>query len=61
MDDTVCGDDILLEHHLDAVDCQTLAIAADHNAVALQGLVGASSHDGLRALDRVQEVEVYKS
>ena len=61
VDDTVGGDDVLLEHHLDAVDSQTFTVTADLDAVALQSLVGAAGHDGLRALHGVQQVEVQKS
>ena len=58
MDDPVGGDDVLLHHHLDTVDRQAVAVAADLDAVALQGLVGGAQHDALGALDRVEEVVV---
>lgn len=58
MDDTIGGDNVLLQHHLDTVDCEAVPITANLNVVTLQGLVGGTGHDGLRALDRVQEVEI---
>lgn len=61
VDDTVGGDNVLLANHLYTVDCQAFAITADLNVVALKGLIRGASHDGLRALDWVQEVETNKS
>lgn len=57
MDDAVGGDDVLLVHHLDAVDGQTVPVAADLDVVALHGYVRAAGEDRLRALDGFQEVE----
>lgn len=38
MDDAVGGDDVLLQHHPDAVDCQAVAVTADLYGAALGGL-----------------------
>lgn len=58
VDDAVGGDDVLLQHNFDAVDCQTVAIAADLYGAALGGLKHRSCHDGFRALGAVQQVVV---
>ena len=51
VDDTIGSDDVLLQHHLDAVDSETVSIASNLNVVPLHGLIGGASHDGLGALD----------
>lgn len=56
VDDAIGRDNVLLQHHLDAVDGQALAIAADLNGAALLCLIHRADHDGLRALDAVQQV-----
>lgn len=38
VDDAIGGDDVLLQHHLNAVDCQAVAIAADLYVAALGSL-----------------------
>lgn len=58
MDDAIGGDDVLLQHHLDAVNCQAVAIAADLYGAALSGLKHRSCHDGFRTLGAVQQVVV---
>lgn len=58
VDDAVGGDDVLLQHHLDAIDCQAVAVAADLYGAALGGLKHWSRHDGFGALGAVQQVEV---
>lgn len=56
VDDAVGRDDVLLQHHLDAVDGQAVAVAADLDGAALFSLILRADHDGLRALDTVQQV-----
>lgn len=56
--DAIGGDDVLLQHHLNAVDCQAVAIAADLYVAALGGLKHWSRHDGFGTLGAVQQVEV---
>lgn len=58
MDDAVGGDDVLLQHHLDAVDRQAVAVTADLYGAALGGLEHRPRHDGFGALGAVQQVEV---
>lgn len=61
MNDTICSDNVLFEHHFDAIHGQTFTITANFNVVSLHSLIRSSSQDGLRALDRVQEVELQQS
>lgn len=61
MNDTVFGNNVFFQNHFDSVHRQAVAIAADLDGISLQGLIRGSSHDGLRALDRVQEMEIQKS
>lgn len=56
VDDAVGGDDVLLQHHLDAVDCQAVAVTADLYGAALGGLKHRSCHDGFGTLGAVQQV-----
>lgn len=58
VDDAVGGDDVLLQHHLDAVDCQAVAVTADLYGAALSGLKHRSRHDGFGTLGAVQQVVV---
>lgn len=58
MDDAVGGDDVLLQDHLDAVDCQAVAVTADLYGAALGGLKHRPRHEGFGALGAVQQVEV---
>lgn len=58
MDDAVGGDDVLLQHHLDAVDREAVAVAADLYGAALGGLEHRSCHDGFGTLGAVQQVVV---
>lgn len=61
MNDSICSDNVLFKHHFDAIDCQAFTITANFNVVSLQSLIRSSRQDGLRALDRVQEVVSQKS
>lgn len=56
VDDAVGRDNVLLQHHLDAIDSQAVAVTADLDGAALLGLILQADHDGLRALDTVQQV-----
>lgn len=60
VDDAIGGDDVLLQHHLDAVDCQTVAVTADLYGTALGCLKHRTRHDGFRTLGAVQEVVLDK-
>lgn len=58
VDDAVGGDDVLLQHYFDAVDCQAVAVTADLDGAALGGLKQRSRHDGFGTLGAVQQVVV---
>lgn len=60
VDDAVGGNDVLLQHHFDAVDCQTVAIATDLYGAALCCLVHWPCHDCFWTLDTVQQVVVHQ-
>lgn len=53
VDDAVGGDDVLLQHHLDAVDCQAVAITANLYGAALSSLKHRPRHDGFGTLGAV--------
>lgn len=61
VDDSIAGDDVLLKHHLDAVDCETVSITADLDVAPLQGLVWGTGHYCLGTLNRVQQMVVEES
>lgn len=60
VDDAVGCDDVLLQHHLNAVDGQAVAITADLYGAALCCLVHRACHDGLGTLDAVQQVVLHQ-
>lgn len=47
VDDAIGCDDVLLQHHLNAVDGQAVAITADLYGAALCCLIHRACHDGL--------------
>lgn len=58
VDDAIGGDDVLLQHHLDAIDSEAVAVTSDLYRAALGGLKHRSRHDGFGTLGAVQQVVV---
>lgn len=56
MDNTIGGNNVLLQHHLDSIDSQAVAITADLYGAALGSLVHWPCHDCFGTLDTVQQV-----